>query len=169
MTASLNLIFTTFSCIILIAFDPELKNENIALLLISFMAIFYGGSQVFSRHLKDLDVTLTNAFMGLLGFIVLFVISNFFEGNLFNNIININLKSWFLIIHSALLVSIAGHMSLFYLYKLYPVKKVLPFYALFPVFGISLTMIIFKEIPTLITIIGGFVVILSIYLMNKFE
>ena len=163
------LIFTSFFGIILIAFDPELKNEKIALLLISFMAIFYGGSQVFSRHLKDLDVTLTNAFMGLLGFIVLFVISNFFEGNLFNNIININLKSWFLIIHSALLVSIAGHMSLFYLYKLYPVKKVLPFYALFPVFGISLTMIIFKEIPTLITIIGGFVVILSIYLMNKFE
>ena len=67
------LIFTSFSGIILIAFDPELKNENIALLLISFMAIFYGGSQVFSRHLKDLDVTLTNAFMGLLGFIVLFV------------------------------------------------------------------------------------------------
>ena len=162
-------IFTSFFGIILIAFDPELKNEKIALFLISFMALFYGSSQVFSRYLKDLDVTLTNSFMGLVGFIVLILISIFFEGNLFNNIININLNSWFLIIHSAILVSIAGHMSLFYLYKLYPVKKVFPFYALFPIFGILQTMVIFNEIPTLIMIIGSVIVISSIYILNKLD
>jgi len=162
-------IISSFFGIILIAFDPELKNEKIALFLISFMALFYGGSQVFSRYLKDLDVTLTNSFMGLVGFIVLILISIIFEGNLFNNIININLNSWFLIIHSAILVSIVGHMSLFYLYKLYPVKKVFPFYALFPIFGILQTMIIFNEIPTLIMIIGSVIVISSIYILNKLD
>jgi len=162
-------IFTSFFGIILITFDPELKNEKIALLLISFMAFFYGGSQVFSRYLKDLDVTLTNSFMGLVGFIVLILISIFFEGNLFNNIININSNSWFLIIYSSILVSIAAHMSLFYLYKLYPVKKVFPFYALFPIFGILQTMAIFNETPTLIMIIGSVIVISSIYILNKLD
>jgi O-acetylserine/cysteine efflux transporter len=107
--------------------------------------------------------------MSLIGFIVLILISIFFEDNLFNNIININLNSWFLIIYSAILVSIAGHMSLFYLYKLYPVKKIFPFYALFPIFGILQTMVIFNEIPTLIMIIGSVIVISSIYILNKID
>ena len=162
-------ILTSFFGIILISFDPELKNEKIALLLISFMAFFYGGSQVFSRYLKDLNVTQTNALMGLTGFIILILISILFEGNLYTNIININLNSWMLIMHSALLVSIVGHMSLFYLYKLYPVKKVFPFYALFPIFGIIQTIIIFKEMPTLIILIGGIIVIMSIYYLNKLD
>ena len=162
-------ILTSFFGIILISFDPELKNEKVALLLISFMAFFYGGSQVFSRYLKDLNVTQTNAFMGLTGFIILILISILFEGNLYTNIININFNSWILIMHSAVLVSIIGHMSLFYLYKLYPVKKVFPFYALFPVFGILQTIIIFKEMPTLIILIGGIIVIMSIYYLNKLD
>ena len=162
-------ILTSFFGIILISFDPELKNEKVALLLISFMAFFYGGSQVFSRYLKDLNVTQTNALMGLTGFIILILISILIEGNLYTNIININLNSWILIMYSALLVSIVGHMSLFYLYKLYPVKKVFPFYALFPVFGILQTIIIFKEMPTLIILIGGIIVIMSIYYLNKLD
>ena len=60
-------------------------------------------------------------------------------------------------------------MSMFYLYKLYPVKKVFPFYALFPVFGILQTIIIFKEMPTLIILIGGIIVIMSIYYLNKLD
>ena len=162
-------ILTSFFGIILISFDPDLKNEKVALLLISFMAFFYGGSQVFSRYLKDLNVTQTNALMGLTGFIILILISILIEGNLYTNIININLNSWILIMYSALLVSIVGHMSLFYLYKLYPVKKVFPFYALFPVFGILQTIIIFKEMPTLIILIGGIIVIMSIYYLNKLD
>ena len=163
------LIVTSFLGILLIGFDPKIADEIIGFLLICCMAFFYASSQVFSRYLKDLDVTLTNSFMGLVGFIVLILISIFFEGNLIKNIININLNSWFLIIYSAILVSIVAHMSLFYLYKLYPVKKVFPFYALFPIFGILQTMVIFDEIPTLIMIFGSVIVISSIYILNKLD
>ena len=60
-------------------------------------------------------------------------------------------------------------MSMFYLYKIYPVNKVFPFYALFPIFGILQTMLIFNEIPTLIVFLGGLIVIASIYLLNKLD
>ena len=55
------LIFISFFGIILLGFDPLIRNEIFALILISFMAFFYASAQVFSRYLKDLEVTLTNA------------------------------------------------------------------------------------------------------------
>ena len=58
-------------------------------------------------------------------------------------------------------------MSLFYLYKFYPVGKVLPFYALFPVFGLIQTFIIFNEIPSLIMTLGGIIVIGSVFLIQN--
>ena len=162
-------IFTSFIGVGILAFDPLIKNEIFALLLISFMAFFYSSAQVFSRYLKELDVTLTNCLMGLCGFFFLFITSYIFEGDTLNNLLNINFKSWLLISHSAIFVSIAAHMSMFYLYKIYPVNKVFPFYALFPIFGILQTMVIFNEIPTLIVFLGGLIVITSIYLLNKLD
>ena len=163
------LIFLSFFGVILLSFDPLIKNEIFSLFLISFMAFFYASAQVFSRYLKELEVTLTNSLMGLCGFLCLITMSYIFEGNTIENIININIKSWLLILHSAIFVSIGAHMSMFYLYRIYPVNKVIPFYALFPIFGILQTMVIFNEIPTLIIIIGGLIVITSIYLLNKLD
>ena len=162
-------IFTSFIGVSILSFDPLIKNEIFALFLISFMAFFYASAQVFSRYLKELDVTLTNCIMGLCGFCFLFITSYIFEGDTINNLININFKSWLLILHSAIFVSIGAHMSMFYLYKIYPVNKVFPFYALFPIFGILQTMVIFNEIPTLIVFVGGLIVITSIYLLNKLD
>ena len=162
-------IFTSFIGVSILSFDPLIKNEIFALFLISFMAFFYASAQVFSRYLKKLDVTLTNCLMGLCGFFFLFITSFIFEGDTINNLIDINFNYWLLILHSAIFVSIAAHMSMFYLYKIYPVNKVFPFYALFPIFGILQTMVIFNEVPTLIVFLGGLIVITSIYLLNKLD
>ena len=161
------LIFISFFGVILLGFDPLIQNEFFALTLISFMAFFYASAQVFSRYLKDLNVTLTNAVMSFIGFICLIVISYFFEGDTIESIKSISVQSWLIILHSGIFVSIGAHMSMFYLYKIYPVNKIFPFYALFPVFGVLISFIIFYEIPTLITIIGGLIVITSTYFINR--
>ncbi len=136
-------------------------------ILICGMAFFYGLSQVFSRYLKALDVKFTNAFMGLVGFVILFCLSNIFEGNVINQINEIDLNGWLTVLYAGAIISIFGHLMMFYLYKFYPVGKVLPFYSLFPVFGLMLTFFIFGEIPTIITICGGIIVITSVYLLHK--
>ena len=161
------LIFVSFFGIILLGFDPLIRNEIFALILISLMAFFYASAQVFSRYLKDLEVTMTNAIMGLTGFIFLIISSAIFEGQTFKEINEISLQSWLLILHSGIFVSLVAHMSMFYLYRIYTVNRVFPFYALFPVFGVILTFLIFYEIPSTITIIGGLIVILSSYFINK--
>ena len=161
------LIFTSFLGIILIAFDPKIVEEILGILFISAMAFFYGLSQVFSRYLNELDVKFTNAFMGLVGFIMLATLSQLYEGNVVHQIRSININGWLTLLYAGIIISIFGHMMMFYLYKYYPVGKVLPFYALFPVFGLILTFFIFGEIPTIIMACGGIIVVTSVYLLQK--
>ena len=132
------LIIASFLGITLIGFDPKITDEILGFLLICGMAFCYASAQVFSRHLKELDVKFTNAFMGALAFIVLVILSIFIEGNTISHLKNLNFEAWLMVLHAGVLCSLMGHMSMFYLYKFYSVGQVLPFYALFPVFGMLL-------------------------------
>ena len=161
------LIATSFFGIVLLAFDPNVVEEILGSLLICGMAFFYGMSQVFSRYLKDLDIKFTNTIMSLTGFLILIILSSIFEKNTFETIRNISLGSWFTVLYAGAIISLLGHLMMFYLYKFYPVDMVLPFYALFPVFGLILTYFIFGEIPSLITVTGGIIVITSVFFAQK--
>ena len=161
------LILVSFFGIFLIGYDPNLKSEIFAILLCAISAFFYGIANVFSRYIKDVDVKFTNMIMGLTGFTLLFLFSIFFEGNTVDQLLNINFYTWLLLLHNGVMVSVIAHTSLFYLYKFYSVNKVMPFYSLFPVFGLILTFFIFGEIPTLLSAIGGSIVIFSVYGLQK--
>ena len=100
-------------------------------------------------------------------FIILLIISYFIEGNTVNNILSINFNSWLLIFYQAIVVSLGAHLLMFYLYKFYTVGKIFPFYSLFPIFGIIMTFLIFGEIPTMLFLIGGIIVISSVFLLHK--
>ena len=160
-------IFSSFIGILLISFDPKILDEIIGTFLVFGMAFFYGLSQVFSRYIKDLDVRFTNFFMGLVGFVVLITFSQIFEGNIFLQVKKVETSGWLAVMYAGMIISILGHMMMFYLYKFYSVGMVMPFYSLFPVFGLILTFFIFGEVPSLITVFGGIVVITSIYLLQK--
>ena len=161
------LIVTFFLGIILIGFDPKIADEILGLFFICCMAVFYALAQVFSRYLKELDIKFTNGFMGIVGCITLLILSIFFEGNTIVHLKNLNFESWLMALYHGIFCSLMGHMAMFYLYKFYPVGQVLPFYALFPVFGIILSFFIFGEIPTLIMVAGGIIVITSVFLLQK--
>jgi O-acetylserine/cysteine efflux transporter len=161
------LIFISFFGIFLIGYDPNLKNELFAILLCAISAFFYGISNVFSRYIKNIDVKLTNAIMGFTGFITLLLFSIIFEGNIFNQLRDISFYTWLLLLHNGIMVSVIAHTSMFYLYKFYSVNRVMPFYSLFPIFGLILTFFIFQEIPTLLSAIGGSIVIISVYRLQK--
>ena len=161
------LILLAFVGILIIFFDPQLANNLLGLFFASLMALSFGLAQVYSRQLKELDTSLINAFIGLFGFVILFVISYIIEGNIISNIKSINVISWMLISYQAIIVSLCAHLLMFYLYKFYTVGKIFPFYSLFPIFGILLTYLIFGEVPTILFIIGGTIVICSVFLLHK--
>ena len=161
------LIFSAFIGIIIIFFDPKLVNNFLGLFFASLMALSFALAQVFSRQLRNLDISLINAFAGLFGFIILIIISHFIEDEVISNIRSINLNSWLLISYQAIVVSLGAHLSMFYLYKFYTVGQIFPSYSLFPIFGIGLTFLIFGEVPTILFLFGGVIVISSVFLLHK--
>jgi O-acetylserine/cysteine efflux transporter len=161
------LIFTSFIGILIIFFDPNLANNFLGLFYASLMALSFGLAQVYSRKLRNLDISLINAFTGLFGFIILLIVSYFFEGDTVINILSINFNSWVLISYQAIVVSLGAHLLMFYLYKFYTVGQIFPSYSLFPIFGIGLTFLIFGEIPTILFLIGSAIVLGSVFLLSK--
>ena len=160
-------VILAFIGIIIVFFDPELKNNLLGLFFASLMALFFAIAQVYSRQLKELSLIILNVYTGFFGFLVLIVVSFFVEGEVIINIKNINFESWILISYQAVIVSLFAHMSMFYLYKFYTVGQIFPFYSLFPIFGIILTFLIFGEIPSILFFIGSFIVISSVILLQK--
>jgi len=161
------LIFSAFFGIIIIFFDPKLADNFLGLFFASLMALSFALAQVYSRRLRELDISLTNAFTGLFGFTILIIFSYFIEGDTVLNILSINLNSWLLISYQAIVVSLGAHLLMFYLYKFYTVGQIFPSYSLFPIFGIGLTFLIFGEVPTILFIIGGIIVISSVFFLHK--
>jgi O-acetylserine/cysteine efflux transporter len=161
------LVFCAFFGIVIIFFDPELANNFLGLFYAGLMALFFGLAQVYSRQLKSLDVSLTNAFTGLFGFIILLILSYFVEGDTILNIKSISNNTWTYISYQAIIVSLGAHLLMFYLYKFYTVGQIFPSYSLFPIFGIGLSFLIFGEIPTLLFLIGSIIVLTSVFLLHK--
>ena len=163
------LIFSAFIGVIIIFFDPNLANNFLGLFFASLMALSFGLAQVYSRELRNLDTSLLNAFVGLFGFVILLIISYIIEGNTILNIKAIKFDSWMLISYQAILVSLGAHLLMFYLYKFYTVGEIFPFYSLFPIFGIILTYMVFGEVPTILFILGGIIVITSVFFLHKIK
>ena len=163
------LIFAAFVGVLIIFFDPKLVDNFLGLFYASLMALSFAFSQVFSRQLRDLDISLTNAFTGLFGFVILLIISFFIEGDTISTISSITFNSWFLISYQAIIVSLGAHLMMFYLYKFYTVGQIFPSYSLFPIFGIALSFLIFGEVPTALFILGGIIVITSVFLLHKIK
>ena len=161
------LIFTSFLGILIIFFDPNLTENYLGLFFASLMALFFGLAQVYSRQLKELPISMINASTGLFGFIILLIASYFLEGEIIYNFKQIDYDSWLLISYQAVIVSLCAHLLMFYLYKFYTVGRIFPFYSLFPIFGIALTFLVFREVPTVLFLVGGIIVICSVFLLHK--
>ena len=160
-------IITAFIGIVIIAFDPRIVDNKIATMLIVIMAFFYALSNMLARILRSVDTAMLNGWHGFISFVPIASLSLYIEGNPFDYLYPIHYGAVFSILHCALIVSAMGHVGMFYLYKFYPVSTVLPFYSLFPIFGIILTFIIFNEALSIHEVIGGFLVIGSAYLIHR--
>ena len=163
------LILTSFIGILIIFFDPKLNENYLGLFFATLMALFFGLAQAYSRQLKDLPISMINASAGIFGFLILMIVSILIEGNFYNNIEKINISSWILISYQAIVVSLCAHLLMFYLYKFYTVGQIFPFYSLFPIFGIIISYMTFGEVPTLTFILGGIIVISSVFLLYKIK
>ncbi|MDC0032755.1 DMT family transporter [Pelagibacteraceae bacterium] len=161
------LIFLSFIGIVIIAYDPRIINDKFGLALVIVMAFFYAVSNLMARVLKEVDTATLNGWHGLIAFIPIAVLTIIIEGNPINYLMPINGLVVFTVLHTALIVSVIGHAGMFYLYKFYPISNVLPFYSLFPIFGLILAFIIFAETLSIHEIVGGVLILGSVFFIHK--
>jgi len=161
------LIFLSFIGIIIIAYDPRIIDDKFGLLLVIVMAFFYALSNLMARVLKEVDTATLNGWHGLIAFIPVAVLALIIEGNPLNYLLPINGIAIFTILHTALIVSAIGHAGMFYLYKFYPISNVLPFYSLFPIFGLILAFIMFAETLSVQEVVGGILILGSVFLLHQ--
>ena len=89
----LNVMFLSFFysqilAVILAMTSNFFLNNILTLILTALMAFFYAVANVVSRQIRDISVITQTAFMSLIGFIILFFMSYYFEGNTINYIKN---------------------------------------------------------------------------------
>ena len=161
------LIFSSFIGILIIAYDPRIINDKFGLLLVIIMAFFYALSNLMARVLKEVDTATLNGWHGLIAFIPVAILTFIIEGNPINHLMPVNGVAIFTILHTALIVSAIGHAGMFYLYKFYPISNVLPFYSLFPIFGLILAFIMFSETLSAHEIVGGILILGSVLLIHR--
>jgi len=159
-------ICTSFFGIVVVSYQNQNSEDFIAVLMVILMAIFFALSNILSKYLNDIDVITQLGWHCIVGLIFLIPISYIFEGNPLTNLIFLDYYGILIVLHASFFVTLLGHGGLFYLYKHYSVTKVLPFYFLFPIFGIILSFIIFFEIPNFFQIVGGIIVIGSVLLLQ---
>lgn len=160
-------IIAAFGGILLIAFEPALLHDIAALLTIAVSALFYALATLFARSLRDVPAFTMNGWMAITAIVPLALLSLALEQDQWRAIETAGPAQWAVLLHSAIAVSLLGHVWMFTLYRHYPVAHVIPYYVLMPVFGIGFTLLIFAEVPSVRTLAGGAVVVLATWAVNR--
>jgi O-acetylserine/cysteine efflux transporter len=105
--------------------------------------------------------------MAVFSFPIMILLVFIFEEKEAANIFNHSWLAYTPALYSGIIVSCLAQILMLWLYKHYEVKTVLPFYSLFPVFGILLTIILLNESISFLIITGSMIVILGNYFLQK--
>ena len=151
----------------LICFDPIVFQSRLSLFYGILAAFAYGSASMISKKLKEFSSIEVNSWMAVFSFPIMILLVFIFEEKEAANIFNHSWLAYTPALYSGIIVSCLAQILMLWLYKHYEVKTVLPFYSLFPVFGILLTIILLNESISFLIITGSMIVILGNYFLQK--
>ena len=151
----------------LICFDPIVFQSRLSLIYGILAAFAYGSASMISKKLNEFSSIEVNSWMAIFSFPLMISLVLIFENNELKNIFNHNWIAYTPALYSGIVVFCLAQILMLWLYKHYQVKTVLPFYSLFPVFGILLTILLLNEKISFLIIIGSTIVILGNFYLQK--
>jgi len=138
-----------------------------SLMLGCLAAISYGLASMMSRKLADFSALEVNAWMAITTLPIMILLAFLFENQEFKTILQHSWWDYLPAIYTGVVVSCGAQVLMFWLYKHYSVQTVLPFYSLFPIFGIILTILLIQEPLSFYIVLGSIIVITGNYLLQK--
>jgi O-acetylserine/cysteine efflux transporter len=156
-----------FAGVVVIAFDPSMLGDWLALVIIAVSALCYATATLCARSLRDLRSFDLNGWMALSAVPLLGLATLVFEGDQVRAIASAGPLAWAVLLHSALVISLLAHVWMFSLYRHYPVATVIPYYVLMPVFGVTLSILVLDERLTPQIVLGAAIVLGATYAVNR--
>lgn len=146
----------------MISFDPAAFDNLPALFWMAVSAGFAAYTMIKVRELGDINPFTITAWVSLVGAPVLLLTSFIFEDGQSDSLQNAGIVGWSALVYTAVMSSIIGHSSLFYLLRHYPVSQVMPFSLLSPIFAVIGGVLILDDELTLTLVIGGGLILFGV-------
>ena len=149
----------SFAGIVLIAGQPSLSGQLLAILLTASGAMMWSVGQVMVKRLENPPSGFALiAWIGVFSGPQMILGSFIFEDSQLESLAKASWIGWGVILYLALIMTVLGYGIWYRVLSRNPVSKVMPVMLLLPVFTIVSSMLFLGEQPTLIIFFGGAVV-----------
>jgi len=156
----------SFAGILLIAGQPSLRGQMLAILLTTSGALLWAVGQIMVKRLANppSGFALT-AWIGVFSGPQMILGSFIIEESQLQSLAQASWIGWGVILYLALIMTALGYGIWYRILSRNPVSKVMPVMLLLPVFTIISSMLLLEERPTVMTFLGGVVVICGVSLI----
>jgi O-acetylserine/cysteine efflux transporter len=144
-----------FVGVVTIAFDPNVINSLLAMLMATTAAFAMAVSTVLMRSMKGVGVFNLQAWIALIASPGLFLVSWGLESGQMDSVPSAGWVEWGSVTFSAIGATIIGHGLMFYLLQRYPVNVTLPYTLLAPLFGVAFGVTILGDAMTMQIFFGS--------------
>jgi O-acetylserine/cysteine efflux transporter len=148
-------IAVAFAGVAVIGFDSRAFGYIDGLMLIVAGAFVWGLSQVLMRGLSGVGVFALQGWIALISAPVMFMLSYLLEEGQAAATLAANAEAVGALVYAAVLGSVVGHGSTYYLLTRYPVSTVSPMLLLTPFFGVLAGVALLGDVVTLQIALGG--------------
>jgi len=148
-------IAVAFAGVAVIGFDSRAFGYIDGLLLIVAGAFVWGLSQVLMRELSGVGVFALQGWIALISAPLMFTLSYFLEQGQVAATLAANAEAIGALVYAAVLGSVVGHGSTYYLLTRYPVSTVSPMLLLTPFFGVLAGVALLGDVVTAQIALGG--------------
>lgn len=156
-----------FGGVMVIGFDPIVFNHLDAILWVSGAALVMAVATILMRECSDLGVFKLQAWIAVVAFPTLLLLSSIFESGQIQILSNVSIMDFWTPLYSAVGASIVGHGIVYYLLGRYPVSIVTPLLLPTPVVATFLGILIFGDSLGWRMIIGGSMTLLGVLMLLK--
>ncbi len=156
-----------FCGVMVIGFDPIVLNHLDAILWVAGAAFIMAVATSLMRQCPNLGVFRLQAWIALVAFPSLLLLSSIFESGQIQILSNVSIIDFWTPLYSAIGASIIGHGIVYYLLGRYPVSKVTPLFLPTPIIATFLGILFFGDILGWKLIVGSSMTLLGVLMLLK--
>jgi O-acetylserine/cysteine efflux transporter len=158
-----------FVGVIVIIYRPGTFSLEVGLIYVAASALVGAIGTIIMKRIEPMSALGLQAWVGVLSFMPLFVLSAFTETNQISSFVAGGLPIWAALAFSVVAVSVFGHSAYYQLLKRYEVTLLAPLTLLTPVVAVVIGIVALNEPISLSLIVGGGITLAGVFLVAMRE